>query len=46
MALAFYFHPKGMTLSEFEEIHRLLGEAGGSRRQGACITRASARTAT
>jgi hypothetical protein len=28
MAIAAYFHPKGMTLKEFEEIHRRLDEAG------------------
>jgi hypothetical protein len=28
MAIAAYFHPKGMTLEQFEEIHRLLDEAG------------------
>jgi hypothetical protein len=28
MAIAVYFHPKGMTLEQFEEIHRRLDEAG------------------
>ncbi len=28
MAVAVYFHPKGMTLKQFEETHRLLDEAG------------------
>lgn len=28
MAVAVYFHPKGMTLKQFEESHRLLDEAG------------------
>ena len=28
MAIAVYFHPKGMTLSAFEEIHSRLDEAG------------------
>jgi hypothetical protein len=28
MALAVYFHPKGMTLEQFNEIHRRLDEAG------------------
>ena len=29
MAIAVYFHPKGMSLEEFEEIHRRLDEGGG-----------------
>jgi hypothetical protein len=28
MAIAVYFHPKGLTLKQFEEVHRLLDEAG------------------
>jgi hypothetical protein len=28
MAIAAYFHPKGMTLAQFEEIHRRLDDAG------------------
>jgi hypothetical protein len=28
MAIAVYFHPKGMTLAQFEEIHRRLNEGG------------------
>ena len=36
MALAVYFHPKDMTLSQFEEIHRRLAEAGASE-QGARV---------
>ena len=28
MAVAAYFHPKGMTLEQIEEIHRRLDEAG------------------
>jgi hypothetical protein len=28
MAIAVYFHPEGMTLKQFEEIHRRLDEAG------------------
>lgn len=28
MAIAVYFHPKGMTLEQFEETHRRLSEAG------------------
>ena len=28
MAVGAYFHPKGMTLAQFNEIHRLLDEAG------------------
>jgi len=34
MALAIYFHPKGMTLSQFNEIHRRLAEAGASEQGG------------
>jgi hypothetical protein len=33
MAIAVYFHPKGMTLQQFEEIHRLLNEAGEGRNE-------------
>lgn len=29
MAIATYFHPKNMTLKQFNEIHRRLDEAGG-----------------
>jgi len=28
MAIAVYFHPKGMSLSAFEDIHRRLEQAG------------------
>lgn len=28
MAVAAYFHPKNMTLAQFEEIHKRLDEAG------------------
>ncbi|HYL71113.1 MAG TPA: hypothetical protein VEY89_07415 [Candidatus Dormibacteraeota bacterium] len=28
MAIAVYFHPKGMTMEQFEETHRRLSEAG------------------
>ena len=28
MAIAAYFHPKGMTLAQFEDIHRRLAEQG------------------
>ena len=28
MAIAAYFHPKGMTLAQFNEIHKRLDEAG------------------
>jgi len=28
MAIAVYFHPKGMTLDQFYEVHRLLQESG------------------
>jgi hypothetical protein len=28
MAIAAYFHPKGMTLAQFNEVHRLLQESG------------------
>jgi hypothetical protein len=28
MAIAAYFHPKNMTLTQFNEIHRLLEKAG------------------
>ena len=28
MAIAAYFHPKGMTLAQFEEIHKRLADAG------------------
>jgi len=34
MALAVYFHPKGMTLSQFEEIHRRLAESGAAEQPG------------
>ena len=36
MAIAIYFHPKGMTLAQFEDIHRRLAEAGDSER-GGCL---------
>ncbi len=28
MAIAVYFHPKGMTLEQFNEVHRLLQASG------------------
>jgi hypothetical protein len=28
MAIAVYFHPKGMTLEQFNEVHHLLQESG------------------
>ena len=28
MAIGVYFHPKGMTLEQFNEVHRLLQESG------------------
>lgn len=28
MAIAVYFHPKNMTLAQFNEVHRLLEESG------------------
>ena len=28
MAIAVYFHPKGMTLDQFNEVHRLLKQSG------------------
>ena len=34
MAIAVYFHPKAMTLQQFEETHRLLDEAGLSKPDG------------
>jgi hypothetical protein len=34
VAIAVYFHPKGMTLKEFEETHRRLDEAGASKPKG------------
>ena len=34
MALAIYFHPKGMTLAKFEESHRRLAEAGAAEPAG------------
>lgn len=34
MAIAVYFHPKGMTLDQFNEVHRLLKEAGQSDPEG------------
>jgi hypothetical protein len=30
VAIAVYFHPKGMTLKQFEESHRQLDDAGAS----------------
>ena len=34
MAIAVYFHPKGMTLAQFAEIHRLLEEKGAGSPDG------------
>jgi hypothetical protein len=34
MAIAVYFHPKGMTLEQFNEIHRRLDAAGSGTPQG------------
>ena len=34
MAIAVYFHPKGMTLESFEEAHRRLSEAGVAQPEG------------
>jgi hypothetical protein len=46
IALAIYVHPKEMTRSRFEEIHRHLADAGASEHGADCITRGSAPTAT
>ena len=34
MAIAVYFHPKGMTLEQFSETHRRLDEVGAAEPQG------------
>jgi hypothetical protein len=34
MAIAVYFHPKGMTLEQFQESHRRLAEAGAGEPSG------------
>jgi hypothetical protein len=34
MAIAVYFHPKGMTLEQFKETHRRLAEGGQAERNG------------
>ena len=34
MAIAVYFHPKDMTLEQFEESHRRLAEAGAAEPDG------------
>jgi hypothetical protein len=34
VAIAVYFHPKGMTLEQFNEAHRRLGEVGAAEPQG------------
>jgi hypothetical protein len=34
MAIAVYFHPKGMTLDKFQETHRRLSEAGQAEPDG------------
>jgi hypothetical protein len=34
MAIAVYFSPESMTMDQFMEVHRLLGEAGASNPKG------------
>ena len=34
MAIAVYFHPKGMSLADFNETHRRLAEAGADEPEG------------
>jgi hypothetical protein len=34
MAIAAYFHPKGMTLAQFNEVHRRLDETGPDHSRG------------
>ena len=34
MAIAVYFHPKGMTLDQFNETHRRLADAGAAEPEG------------
>ncbi|MDQ3826326.1 MAG: hypothetical protein M3319_08420 [Actinomycetota bacterium] len=34
MAIAVYFHPRGMTLTDFEESHRRLDDAGAGNPSG------------
>jgi hypothetical protein len=34
MAIAIYFHPKGLTLEQFEEAHRRLAAAGQEQPEG------------
>jgi len=34
VAIAVYFHPKGMTLEQFNETHRRLDEVGAAEPQG------------
>lgn len=34
MSIAVYFHPKGMTLQQFEKTHRRLAEAGAAEPEG------------
>ena len=34
MAIAVYFHPKGMTLEQFNETHRRLDEVGAAEPRG------------
>jgi hypothetical protein len=34
MSIAVYFHPKGMTLQQFEETHRRLAQAGAAEPEG------------
>ena len=34
MAIAAYFHPKGMTLDQFNETHRRLADAGAAEPEG------------
>lgn len=46
MAIAAYFHPKNMTLAQFNEIHRRLERPVRNQIPTACITPVSVRMAT